>query len=99
MRAIRVLLVDDNAAFVQAAASAPDLVLMDMVMPGMNGLEAVLRLKQGSDAAKAVIVSLHDSESYRAGARTAGADAFVCKRDFVAEMPALLETLFPVKRS
>jgi DNA-binding NarL/FixJ family response regulator len=119
------LLVDDNAAFIQAAtrylsglprvevvacatsaatglaqaiASAPDLVLMDMAMPGMNGLEAVLRLKQRSDAPKAVIVSLHDSEVYRSGARTAGADAFVCKSDFVAEMPALLETLFPLDR-
>lgn len=122
MSAIRVLLVDDHAAFLNAAARflnslagvevvarassaaeglaraaelMPDLVLMDVVMPGIGGLQAVSLLKQGADAPKAVIVTLHDTEAYRSGARTAGADGFIAKDVFVVELPPLLESLFP----
>lgn len=125
MRTIRVLLVDDNAAFLKAAAKflnnipgveilacamsaaaglaqaaglRPDLVLMDVVMPGMSGLEAVRRIKQGVDSPKIVVLTLHNSEAYRFGARSAGADGFVVKDDFVAELPPLLDSLFPGQR-
>lgn len=122
MHAIRVLLVDDNAAFASAATRfvnslprvevlacatsaaaglaqtarlAPDLVLMDVVMPGMSGLEAARRIKQGVDAPKTVILTLHDTEAYRSAAKAAGADGFIAKGDLVADLPPLLESLFP----
>jgi len=121
VRAIRVLLVDDSAAFLdaavrflnslpgveivaraasaaeglaRAAALRPDLVLMDVVMPGMNGLMAVRLVKQGVDAPKTVILTLHDTEAYRSAAKAAGADGFIAKVDFVVELPRLLESLF-----
>ena len=125
MNAIRVLLVDDNTAFLKAAtkflnslagvevvdratsaaeglaraaALRPDLVLMDVVMPGMIGLKAVSLIKQGVDAPKTVVLTFHNTEAYRSGARTAGADGFIAKDDLVVELPPLLESLFPGRR-
>ena len=122
MSAIRILLVDDNTAFLKAAAKflnslagvkvvdratsaaeglaraaalRPDLVLMDVVMPGMNGLKAVGLLKQAVDAPKPVVLPWHDTEAYRAAAKAAGADGFIAKDQFVVELPRLLESLFP----
>ena len=125
VRAIRVLLVDDNTAFLRAATHflsslagvevvahatcaaeglaraaelMPDLVLMDVVMPGMNGLKAVGLLKQGVDAPKTVVLTLHDTEAYRSAAKAAGADGFIAKDEFVVDLPPLLESLFPGRR-
>ena len=125
VRAIRVLLVDDNTAFLRAAthflsslagvevvahatcaaealaraaAIRPDLILMDVVMPGMNGLKAVSLVKQGADAPKTVILTLHNTEPYRSGAKSAGADGFIAKDELVVELPRLLESLFPGRR-
>lgn len=82
----------------RAAELMPDLVLMDVVMPGMSGLEAVRLIKQGADSPKTVVLTLHSSEAYRSGARAAGADGFIAKNDFVVELPPLLESLFPGRR-
>jgi len=122
VRAIRVLLVDDNTAFLKAATTflnslagvevtacatsaveglarsaelRPDLILMDLVMPGMNGLKAVNLVKQGVDAPKTVVLTLHNTEDYRSGAKAAGADGFIVKDDLVVDLPPLLESLFP----
>jgi len=82
----------------QVAALQPDLVLADVVMPGMSGLQLVRQLKKVTNAPKAIIVTLHDSEAYRSGAMAAGADGFIAKAYFVAEIPPLLESLFPGRR-
>lgn len=82
----------------QAAELRPDLLLVDMVMPGMSGLELVALIKKDTDAPKAVVVTLLNSEDYRAGAMLAGADGFVAKVRFVAEIPQVLESLFPGRR-
>lgn len=125
MSAIRVLLIDDNAAFLGAAAKflssltgvevvacaasaaeglacaaalRPNLVLMDVVMPGMGGFEATRLIKQGIDAPKIIILTLHNTAAYRSGAETAGADGFIAKDDLVVKLPPLLESLFGGRR-
>ena len=82
----------------RSAELRPDLVLMDMVMPGMNGLKAVSLIKQGVDAPKTVILTLHNTAAYRCGAKAAGADGFIAKDDLVVDLPPLLESLFPGRR-
>ena len=72
----------------------PDLVLMDLAMPGMNGIEATRRIKQQSDAPKVIIVTLHQESSYGALAKNAGADGFIQKENFVVELPRLAALLF-----
>lgn len=83
----------------RSAALRPDLVLIDVDMPGMNGLEAVRLIKHGADAPKVVVLTLHNTEAYRSRARAAGADAFIAKDELVMELPAIIESLFCGRRS
>jgi DNA-binding NarL/FixJ family response regulator len=60
-------------------AVAPHLVLMDLTMPGMDGLEATRRIKSKPNAPPVMIVSLNDSETVIAEAGKAGAEGFILK--------------------
>jgi DNA-binding NarL/FixJ family response regulator len=71
----------------------PDLVLMDVGMPGMDGLEATRRIKCKAEPPQIIIVTLHDSAEYRSQAENAGADGFVSKQDFATALPAAVEGL------
>ena len=63
----------------RVAELRPDLVLMDIRMPGMDGLEATRRIKAREDAPVVIMFTLEDSEGVRARAKSAGADDFVAK--------------------
>jgi len=63
----------------KAAALKPDLVLMDVSMPGMNGIEATKQILKASPAMKVVIFTMHDSQSMVAAAKAAGAKACLTK--------------------
>src|SRR5215467_6754234 len=67
----------------------PDLVLMDINMPGMSGLAAVRRLKAVAPEVRVVVVSLNESSDFRAAAEAAGADGYISKRDFATGVAAL----------
>jgi DNA-binding NarL/FixJ family response regulator len=62
-----------------ARALHPDILLLDIRMPEMNGLEAALKLKDYSPNTKAVILSMHDSEEYVLEALRAGAYGYLLK--------------------
>lgn len=74
-------------------ALKPDLVLMDISMPTMNGIEATRHIRRHSPATKIVILSLHDDKSIAAQAKQAGADAYVVKS---SPSEVLLETISAV---
>lgn len=57
-----------------------DIVLMDIGLPGINGVEATRRLRDKFPDSKIVMVSVHDGEAQRAASIAAGAVAFVAKR-------------------
>jgi two-component system, NarL family, nitrate/nitrite response regulator NarL len=71
--------VNGKEAIEKALALNPDLVLMDISMPVMSGIEATRQIRELSPVTKIVIVSLHDDESIAAEAKNAGADAYVVK--------------------
>ena len=57
----------------------PDVVLMDLAMPQMDGLEATERIKAQHPGTGVVMISIHDSEEAQEQARSAGVDAFLAK--------------------
>ena len=76
------------------AQTAPDLVLMDLNMPGMNGLEATRHAKAIAPATRVMLISVQRGEDLRRAAIAAGADAFVAKDDLGAEFLQHLRTWF-----
>ena len=59
----------------------PDLVLMNLELPGPNGIEATRELRRLCPSCPVVIMSVNDSEALRSAALGAGAAAFVSKRE------------------
>ena len=66
---------------------APDVVLMDVQMPGMNGFEAVRTLISSAPGACIVLTSMQRDPEYPRLAREAGAAAFMSKREL--DVPAI----------
>jgi DNA-binding NarL/FixJ family response regulator len=64
--------------------SPADLVLVDLAMPGIDGLETTRRLKARADAPAVFVVSLVAGPNYAAAAAAAGADGFISKADLPA---------------
>jgi DNA-binding NarL/FixJ family response regulator len=70
----------------------PDMVLIDISMPGMSGLAAVRRIKAVAPDVRVVVVSLNESSDFREAAEAAGADGYIAKRDFAIGAAALFAT-------
>ena len=70
-----------ESALEAARHSHPDVVLMDVRMPGMGGLAAVRYLKQGEQPPLVLLLSLQDDFALRREAELAGADALLVKTE------------------
>ncbi|RPI30507.1 MAG: DNA-binding response regulator [Chloroflexota bacterium] len=81
-------------ALEEAEGLQPDLVLMDLAMPGINGLEATRRIKEKAEAPRVVLVTMHDNNEYRSAAKAASADGFITKAELVADLLPLIYSLF-----
>ena len=73
----------------------PDLVLMDLRLPGINGLEATRQIKARSQAPAVIMVSADDTPECRAAASAAGTDGFVGKQHMFSQLRAAIKKLFP----
>jgi len=65
-----------------AAGLAPTLILMDINLPGINGIEATRRILSSGSTAKVVLLSTYTEADLPGDARTCGAVAYVHKEDF-----------------
>jgi two-component system response regulator NreC len=77
---------DGTAAVEQARALRPDVVVMDISMPGMNGLVATRTLKQVQPDAVIVILTRHGDDAYLQELLRAGADGYVLKQSAASEL-------------
>jgi CheY-like chemotaxis protein len=82
-------------ALVQAAELEPDLVLMDLCMPGIDGLEASRIMALLPRPPLVVIMTAHNDDAYRAAAFGSGAHAFLRKDDVGNRLLSLLRDLLP----
>jgi len=87
--------VDGEQAVALAQASPPRLVLMDIGLPGMNGIEATRRIKTVVPTAQVVILTIHEDQAYRADGVAAGASAYVPKTRVQTTLLPTLMALLP----
>lgn len=84
---------DGAAALAAAEREHPDIVLMDIAMKGMNGLDAAARLRERQPNVKVVILSMHTSEEYVLLALRAGASAYLIKDSATTELELALKSV------
>jgi DNA-binding NarL/FixJ family response regulator len=70
-----------------------DIVILDITMPRLNGLEAARLIKKQNPALRIVIITQHDSPQVQAAAMEAGAQAFVTKSSVGNELVSALRTI------
>jgi len=95
---LRRLLEQDNSVFVVAEAGSgeqayqlygecdPDVVIMDMSMPGMSGLEALRRILARYPSARVIIFSMHENAAFAMQALSAGARGYIAKSGVAGDL-------------
>jgi DNA-binding NarL/FixJ family response regulator len=83
-----------EAAIEQVNCLHPDLVLMDLAMPGLNGLETTRKIKAQDAAPIIIILTLHDDPEYLLASQVVRADGFVAKPDFGVKLIPQIYSLF-----
>ncbi len=81
---------DGAEAIRLAQALHPDVVVMDIGMPGVNGIDATARIKRDLPGAKVLILSMHDDRGYLRQVLRAGASGYVLKKAADTELLAAI---------
>jgi DNA-binding NarL/FixJ family response regulator len=81
---------DGETALTLAAALAPDVIIMDVALPGMDGITATTAMRTIAPHSAVVMLSLYGDQATQARARAAGASAFVEKHNVE---PSLLQAI------
>lgn len=76
----------------------PDLILIDLSMPKMNGLEAIKEIKKQNSDTKVIVLTVHKTEEYILAALQAGADGYVLKDATHAELEMAITNVLKGKR-
>ena len=84
---------DGRQAVEQARQTKPDVVVMDISMPELNGLEATRQIHKLIPSAEILILTMHDSEQIVREVLEAGAHGYILKSDAGRDMVAGVESL------
>ncbi len=77
----------------QAQATNPDVALIDITMPRLNGLEAVRRIREACPGTRVLVLTVHDDEEYVLPIVRAGATGYLIKNTAASELLAAVKTL------
>jgi len=77
---------DGNEAIAKVGELSPDVVLMDIAMPGMNGLEATRHIQTQYPQTRVLVLTQHEDRQYVVPLLQAGASGFMTKRALGAEL-------------
>ena len=84
---------DGQAAFAAVLAHRPDVVLTDIAMPGINGLELTARVSREFPEIKTIILSMYADEEYVCQALQAGAAGYLLKDSGTAELHLAIQAV------
>jgi DNA-binding NarL/FixJ family response regulator len=88
---------DGLEAIRAAEAFKPDLILMDLSMPRMNGMGAIQEIKKQCPSTKILVLTVHKTEEYILATLKAGADGYVLKDATHSELMLAIEHIFSGK--
>jgi len=88
---------DGAQALALAQSLKPDLVLLDIVMPGLSGLDVAKAMQAWPCSPRVLFLSMHDNESYRLAAQSLATLGLVSKANFVSELLPIIASLAVAK--
>ena len=81
---------DGRALLEEVEKLRPDVIVADITMPSLNGIDALVRLRQGGDQTPVVFLTMHRDVSFARRALDAGASGFVLKHSASVELIAAI---------
>jgi two-component system response regulator NreC len=84
---------DGQAAVQLAVEMRPDVAVVDLTMPRLNGVDAIRQIRRDAPETDVVVLSVHDSEAYIVQALRAGAAGYVLKRNAATELAAAIRAV------
>ena len=84
---------DGRAAVALVETHHPDIVLLDISMPLLNGLEAARQIRVIAPASKIIFLTMHSDRAYVVEAFAAGASGYLLKESAVSELPVAIRTV------
>jgi len=88
---------DGHEAIHQSEKLKPDLILTDLSMPRMNGMEAVREIKKRTPDTKIIVLTVHKNEEYILATLRAGADGYVIKDSTHSELVMAIKSVLSGK--
>ncbi len=85
---------DGVDALALVASTRPDLVLMDLQMPRLDGLQATRKIRAGFPSVRVIMTTFNDSEESKAASAASGVDWFIPKECLRDELPGAIAQLF-----
>lgn len=84
---------EGKEAIEKARELEPDVIVMDLAMPGMDGLEATRRIRKKNPSVRVLVLTQHDSKEYILSAIKAGATGYIPKRALGSELITGIRTV------
>lgn len=86
--------INGEEAVSKAEEVGPDVILMDITMPGMNGLEATHRIRQGNQEVRILALTMHESDEYFFKILEAGASGYFVKGGSSGELISAIKSVW-----